>query len=421
MSDKLGKVAEERWHAMWCFVKGGMDERVPQVWTPLQSAKRAKFPLTNEMSVNLAKLRRIFRHIMHWKLFCDKGVLIGAGHGSPQFHYNLWNEREEALVIKKVEVVQRTASSLDPSLTTVPQDSSSHTPKTASLSAKRPAACEESPPQGKKGKTSTEAVERPAFPEILDLTEEGVVLTASPLRSLFQRLRLTLWRGQVVDGKTTFKSNLESFHSLKPLVLERVCNEFDRAPDPLEVCGAMYKHLIKAANVGYAFLRRADRLDDENRDLQSHVPSNEVRVKELKVELVKVKKELDYDRRITITLNSEKKKLVDNALELCKKLEEKQLWAVVVSFKSSSEFENILSRVVEDFMESPEFHLALGCNAAYRVCNFVKKYKEKYPTLRSDYEEFQEGYDPSWFEDLSLDPPSSDEDEAAPDEAAPKD
>ncbi|GAA0157477.1 hypothetical protein LIER_14735 [Lithospermum erythrorhizon] len=107
---------------------------------------------------------------------------------------------------------------------------------------------------------------------------------------------------------------------MKPLVLERICNEFDRAPDPLEVCEAMHKHLIRVANAGYALARRGDCIDDENRDLKAHVPSNEVKVKELKIELQKVKKELDHDRRIAITLNSKKNKLVDNALELRKKL-----------------------------------------------------------------------------------------------------
>ncbi|GAA0143985.1 hypothetical protein LIER_04545 [Lithospermum erythrorhizon] len=198
------------------------------------------------------------------------------------------------IVFKKVKVIQKIASSANPPLTTVPQDSSPHTIETGSLSSKRPAVCEGSHSLGKKAKTSHEAVERPTFPEILNLAEEGVVLMASPFQSFppeastypitsdtQETTRMdsipndyspnllappyTLPGGQVLDGKTTFKSNLESFHAMKPLVLERVCNEFDRAPDPLEVCGAMYKHLIRAANLGYVLVRRADLLDDEER------------------------------------------------------------------------------------------------------------------------------------------------------------
>ncbi|GAA0155695.1 hypothetical protein LIER_13368 [Lithospermum erythrorhizon] len=42
---------------------------------------------------------------------------------------------------------------------------------------------------------------------------------------------------------------------------------------------------------------------------------------------------------------------------------------------------------------------------------FVRNYKEKHPSLRSDYEEFQEGYNSSWFTELSLDAPSEGEEE----------
>ncbi|GAA0150455.1 hypothetical protein LIER_37118 [Lithospermum erythrorhizon] len=75
------------------------------------------------------------------------------------------------------------------------------------------------------------------------------------------------------------------------------------------------------------------------------------------------------------------------------------------NFNQSLEFQNSVSSAVDHFKKSPEFLEALGANVAYGVCSFVRKYKEKYPGLRSDYKEFQEGYNPSWFADLFLDTP----------------
>ncbi|GAA0159274.1 hypothetical protein LIER_16092 [Lithospermum erythrorhizon] len=93
-------------------------------------------------------------------------------------------------------------------------------------------------------------------------------------------------------------------------------------------------------------------------------------------------------------------------------------------YKQSSEFEATLSASVDSFKKSPEFVDALGANVAYGAYSFVRNYKEKYPGLCSDYKEFQEDYNSSWFADLNLDAPSEDEEdkEAAPSssDAAPK-
>ncbi|GAA0147407.1 hypothetical protein LIER_07116 [Lithospermum erythrorhizon] len=61
--------------------------------------------------------------------------------------------------------------------------------------------------------------------------------------------------------------------------------------------------------------------------------------------------------------------------------------------------------------EAPEGTVGRGgkLQAFIRVLDFVKKYMEKYPDLRSDYKEFQEGYGPSWFEGLTLDASSNDD------------
>ncbi|GAA0142313.1 hypothetical protein LIER_03243 [Lithospermum erythrorhizon] len=87
------------------------------------------------------------------------------------------------------------------------------------------------------------------------------------------------------------------------------------------------------------------------------------------------------------------------------------LLAAVEEFKESREFEAALSAGVERFKTSPEFLDALGANSAYGAFSFVKKYKEKYPDLRSDYAKFQEDYKGSWFADLDLNASSSDDED----------
>ncbi|GAA0172820.1 hypothetical protein LIER_26566 [Lithospermum erythrorhizon] len=79
----------------------------------------------------------------------------------------------------------------------------------------------------------------------------------------------------------------------------------------------------------------------------------------------------------------------------------------VEDFKASPEFEAALLAIVERFKASPEFNDALGTNAAFGAFSFVKRCKEKYPELRSDFPEFQKDYESSWFADLDLDASSS--------------
>ncbi|GAA0158282.1 hypothetical protein LIER_15357 [Lithospermum erythrorhizon] len=84
--------------------------------------------------------------------------------------------------------------------------------------------------------------------------------------------------------------------------------------------------------------------------------------------------------------------------------------------------EDALSATIERFKKSPEFLDALGANSAYGAFSFVKKYKEKYPDLRSDYAKFQEDYKGSWFANLDLGASSSDdidEEDVAPTGDAP--
>ncbi|GAA0156165.1 hypothetical protein LIER_13718 [Lithospermum erythrorhizon] len=58
--------------------QGGMDARVPKAWVPLVKADRPKSPLTEDTFAAMENLRRIFRHKMHWKIFCKEGEILLA-------------------------------------------------------------------------------------------------------------------------------------------------------------------------------------------------------------------------------------------------------------------------------------------------------------------------------------------------------
>ncbi|GAA0165162.1 hypothetical protein LIER_20634 [Lithospermum erythrorhizon] len=82
----------------------------------------------------------------------------------------------------------------------------------------------------------------------------------------------------------------------------------------------MCRHLIQIANNGFELARRADYLGEENKDLKAQAPSE--KATSLEEELVKVKGELAESQQINVLLNTEKKKLTEDYLGLCKKHEE---------------------------------------------------------------------------------------------------
>ncbi|GAA0165486.1 hypothetical protein LIER_20879 [Lithospermum erythrorhizon] len=218
-----------------------------------------------------------------------------------------------------------------------------------------------------------------------------------------------------------------------------LCKGYSHSFDPLEVYGDICRHLIQMANTGFELARRADNLEEENKGLKTRL---------LLRKLLRSRGELAESQRINVLLNTKQKRLAEDYLGLRKRHEKlsgygdtavaeasratqevkrfegevkrledlvsqcpKELWAAVKNFKQSSEFQNALSSVVDHFKKSLEFLKTLGAIATYGVCSFIRKYKEKYPGLLSDYKEFQEGYNLSWFADLSLDAPSEDEEE----------
>ncbi|GAA0168380.1 hypothetical protein LIER_40555 [Lithospermum erythrorhizon] len=78
VDDKPRKVAETRWHPLWFLLKEGMYSRVPKRWINVKNADRPKAEPTQETSAALVKLKAFFLEKMHWKTFCEEGVLIAV-------------------------------------------------------------------------------------------------------------------------------------------------------------------------------------------------------------------------------------------------------------------------------------------------------------------------------------------------------
>ncbi|GAA0145730.1 hypothetical protein LIER_05855 [Lithospermum erythrorhizon] len=60
-------------------MRGGMGDEVPKKWTSLEEAKQPKFRKTALIKGQIASLKRLFDKSLHYKVFCEKGVLVHAG------------------------------------------------------------------------------------------------------------------------------------------------------------------------------------------------------------------------------------------------------------------------------------------------------------------------------------------------------
>ncbi|GAA0144150.1 hypothetical protein LIER_04667 [Lithospermum erythrorhizon] len=410
-----------------------MDARVPKAWVLVEKADRPNFPPTDDTSTALEKLRRIFRHKLHWNIFREEGVLIGA---------DLVHDREFDLSRDPGEILLAAKETALPNIVPL-VDMRGKRPIAfkrvkavkKAASSPRPSFIAELPPRPSASVNQTPTLHWPLLsqvphpslllmcvcllrilllPFLSKCLPKEVSLKGSRNRPR-QILSSLTCRGRysaICEG-IPFKSNLQCFHAVRPLLLEGLCKGYSNNPKPLKVYGDMCRHLIQLA-------RRAKYLGEENKDLKAQPPSE--KAASLEEELAKVKGELVESWRINVTLNTEKKKLVEDYLGLRKKHKE------VVSQRDklqsySSGFDLQITQlsgywdvvVVEASRatkeKSPEFLDALGPNAAYVVYSFVRKYKEKHPVIRSDYEEFQEGYNSYWFAELSFDAPSEDEEE----------
>ncbi|GAA0155696.1 hypothetical protein LIER_13369 [Lithospermum erythrorhizon] len=154
----------------------------------MEKADRPKFPPTDDTSAILEKLRGIFRHKLHWKIFYNEGVLIGA---------DLVHDKEFNL-------------SGDPF------------PWGEILLAEKETALPNNVPLADMRGKRTIALKR-----VKAISKE------------FLTPPYTFPGGQQICEGTPFKSNLQSFHPVRPLLLKGLYKGYSNTPDPLEVYGDM--------------------------------------------------------------------------------------------------------------------------------------------------------------------------------------
>ncbi|GAA0168849.1 hypothetical protein LIER_23473 [Lithospermum erythrorhizon] len=143
-------------------------------------------------------------------------------------------------------------------------------------------------------------------------------------------------------------------------------------------------------NAGFELARRANSLDFENQRLMAQITQlcgiRDAALAETACAREEVK-ELQEEVQALKDVAARHPKKVWAAVENYKQSAELRdtILAAVEEFKESKEFEAALSAAVECFTTSPEFLDTLGINVAFGAFSFVKKYKEKYPDLRSDF------------------------------------
>ncbi|GAA0151419.1 hypothetical protein LIER_37284 [Lithospermum erythrorhizon] len=186
-------------------------------------------------------------------------------------------------------VVEPSPSSFSP-----PNKDLPHDPSSTFLAGKRPS--DEAVFQGKEKRAN-------AASEVSDPPKGGIppllfpnydpLMAAGFFTPEFLPLPYTLLGGQQICEGTPYKSNLQSFHAVRPLLLEGLCQGYSNDADPLEVYGDMCRHLIQVANSDFELARRADNLGEENKNLKAQAPSE--KVASLEEELAKPELHSDYE------------------------------------------------------------------------------------------------------------------------------
>ncbi|GAA0149352.1 hypothetical protein LIER_08550 [Lithospermum erythrorhizon] len=422
MDEKPGKVAEIRWHALWFFIKGGMEAKVPKKWVDAKRANRPRAEPTVDTFAALAKLKTFFRQKLHWKIFCEEWVMIAANL-VPDHEFDTFGNP-----IPWAPILLASKETFLPNLVPLYR-----------MKGKRPIAF-------KKLKVVKKGVSSPRSSPGVAATQRSSPIAAEPISSIQPDLQRSSSSPSQAERRPARKKPSEGTS------LQGLDKRPRTSPEPEDLPKS---GIPPPAFPDFELVKRANSLDFENQRLLAQLPSEkEVSLEE---ELAKLKEEYAKSQRISSSILATKRKINEDYLGLHKRFEDvstenqklkdessgfdyqitqlsadavarhpKEIWAVVENykqsaelretvlaaveeFKESKEFEAAISAAVERFKTSPEFVYTLGANAAFWAFSFVKNYKEKYPELRSDFAEFQEDYKNSWFANLDLDASSSEE------------
>ncbi|GAA0171504.1 hypothetical protein LIER_25517 [Lithospermum erythrorhizon] len=124
----------------------------------------------------------------------------------------------------------------------------------------------------------------------------------------FLSLPYTLPGGLKVTSDSTLWKKQDAFQASRPLILERVVKDFDKAHDPMEVQASIARYHIKALNASHSLARRSDTLDNERAEARKGERALRLQVQELVRENEDLKGENEKLKTILATTQKEKKK-----------------------------------------------------------------------------------------------------------------
>ncbi|GAA0185604.1 hypothetical protein LIER_32892 [Lithospermum erythrorhizon] len=309
--------------------KGGMDDAVPKAWVPLQDATRPALPkkaparITNQLEL----LRRVFDMPLHYKVYCEEGVLIQAGLiPSKEFDTSsgssfCWDDILQAAkecpeprevpfsamagvrrpIFRKVKV-KKVSVPLEAGSSAAPLNPPTSTGPSAIQSKKRPNRDEDRPMIF--GTRKKHIAHRPKRIETITISEDppstsppapAVPLqepnsspapvpqapldpspsvpqgadpqaaSSSELSPKLMSLPYSLVSGLSITEESNLWEKAEAFQASKPLILERLKSGYDEE-NPLEVQAIVARHLIRALNASYSLATRSHALESSFQD-----------------------------------------------------------------------------------------------------------------------------------------------------------
>ncbi|GAA0164573.1 hypothetical protein LIER_20172 [Lithospermum erythrorhizon] len=335
------KVVDGRWHTKWCFLKDGMSDTVPKRWTSLGEALRPKFKKTALINAQIATLKRLLVNPYHYKVFCEEGVLIQAGLiRSKEFDPTVtppvsWGIASYIFICHSFfsfpNLTLNFSHMRECGSTGGLSDFSFYVRKRSTPIETRPKLF------SKRQKSIAHKLPRS---EILDLTEDPPFSTLpdkevpTETDNCYPSTSDSLHEEGsdfAPKAKTGYSKKSDAFRTSRPLLLEWIRKDYGSIKDPLEVHGALTRHLIRAINTSYEITHRADLLDD-------------------------------------------------TCEGACEKERALQLW--VKELKEAN----------ERLKQSEEFHLEAGKEAAYCLCRFTKIYRDVNSSIVANYQDFIQEY-----------------------------
>ncbi|GAA0174556.1 hypothetical protein LIER_41738 [Lithospermum erythrorhizon] len=198
------------------------------------------------------------------------------------------------------------------------------------------------------------------------------------------------------------QKSIDAFRASGPLLLERIGKDYKSIRDPLEVHGALSRHLIKAMNASYALACRADLLDYARQEA-----STKEKKETTSQAMVEIKKHDALQARFTL-LEGEHFDISQKLerLQLVHNQKTKKVGELEQKVKSAEEALPLqVQKAIFDYQRSDEFRLEARKEVAYCLCRFTKTYRDVNPFIVANYKDFIQEYPKEWFAHLDLSAP----------------